>query len=173
MSDITQASDMKGAIAAMVALALLAAVLAQAAADSGALDFELPGESGFVRLSELPPRTTVVNFWRADCPPCLREMPVINRYAAAHPELRIVAVALQSPGETRAAPIRPQAPVVSLHGPSQPKGLLARFGNRSGALPFTVALDARRIPCARRVGEIDAAWLENAALHCGDIPEKP
>jgi thiol-disulfide isomerase/thioredoxin len=170
MSDITQTSVMKGATVAMAALAILTAVPAQAA---DALDFELPGENGFVRLSELPPRTTVVNFWRADCPPCLREMPVINSYATAHPELRIVAVALQSPGETRAAPIRPHAPVVSLHGPSQPKGLLARFGNRSGALPFTVALDARRVPCAHRIGEIDAAWLEGAALHCGDIPEKP
>jgi len=169
MSDITQASGIKGAMVAMAALALVAAAPTQAA---DALDFELPGESGFVRLSELPPRTTVVNFWRADCPPCLREMPVINRYAAAHPELRIVAVALQSPGETRAATIRPQAPVVSLHGPSQPKGLLARFGNRSGALPFTVLLNAHRVPCARHTGEIDAAWLENAALHCGDIPEK-
>lgn len=39
---------------------------------------------------------------------------------------------------------------------------LARFGNPVGALPHTVVLDARRVPCASRSSEIDAAWLDQA-----------
>ena len=41
-----------------------------------ALDFELSDGARFVRLAALPERPTVVNFWRADCPPCLRELPL-------------------------------------------------------------------------------------------------
>lgn len=148
-------------------VALLALLAATPAAASGpGLDFELPGEAGFIRLSELPPMTTVVSFWRADCPPCLRELALLNRHAAAHPELRVITIALQSPGETLAAPVRPQAPVLSLHGPSRPEGLLARFGNRPGALPYTVALDSSRVACARHSGELDGAWLERARESC-------
>src|SRR5574343_114285 len=88
-------------------------------------------------LAEPPPRVTLVNFWRADCPPCVRELPLLNRHAATHPELRVVAIALQTPGESESAAQRPLPPVLALHGPRQPQGLLARFGNRAGALPHT------------------------------------
>jgi len=146
--------------------AALGAASALAAPPGSPLDFDLPGPGGFVRLAELPPRVTLVNFWRADCPPCVRELPLLNRHAATHPELRVVAIALQTPGESESAAQRPLPPVLALHGPRQPQGLLARFGNRAGALPHTVMLDAHRRPCARRTGEIDAAWRAAASRAC-------
>lgn len=138
-------------------------------ASAAALDFELAGEAGFVRLSELPPRTTVVNFWRADCPPCLRELPHLAALARAG-QARVVAVAVQRPSETLVAPDSAQAalvpPVLSLHAPSEPRGLLARFGNPKQALPHTVVLDAARRPCAGKTGEIDDVWLTAALQQC-------
>lgn len=133
------------------------------------LDFELSDGARFVRLSELPPHITVVNFWRSDCPSCLREMPVLAELARRG-EARVVAVALQRPSETNAAPApilaALQPPMQLLHGPSEPRGLLARFGNRVGALPYTVILDTTRRPCARHIGEIDANWLIKATETC-------
>lgn len=143
--------------------------LAAHAAEKGspALDFELSDGSVFVRLSTLPSRTTVVNFWRSDCPPCVRELPLLAA-SAGQGKARVVAVALQRPYETANAPggvlTALQPPVQLLHGPSEPRGLLARFGNRAGALPYTVVLDAQRRPCARQTGEVTAEWL-NAAIH--------
>jgi thiol-disulfide isomerase/thioredoxin len=148
---------------------LVALLLFSGVAHAAALDFELSDGGRFVRLSELPARTTVVNFWRSDCPPCLREMPLLGDFARRD-KARVVAVAVQRPAETLAAPqavldaIAP--PVLALNGPGEPRGLLARFGNPVGALPYTVVLDARRVPCARRVGEIDTVWLEAALLRC-------
>lgn len=138
-------------------------------------DFELPGgevgaEKGFLRLSTLPPKPTLINFWRSDCPPCLRELPLLNRYAAEHPEIRVVTIALQKPSETSVAPVKPQAPVISLHGPSQPQGLLARYGNRIGALPFTVLLTPERENCAHSTGEVSEDWLK--AQHSRCLPER-
>ncbi len=138
-----------------------------AEAGSAALDFELSDGRAFVRLADLPKRVTVVNFWRSDCPPCVREMPLLAD-TARQGKSQVVAIALQRPYETANAPggvlAALQAPVQLLHGPSEPRGLLARFGNPAGALPYTVVLDAQRHPCARQTGEVTADWL-NAAIH--------
>ncbi len=160
-----------------IGLALLAGLLGCLAVDAREtaktpLDFELTDGREFVVLSQLPPRLTMVNFWRADCPPCVREMPLLAA-AARTGALRVVAVALQRPAETLAAPASVSQslspPLLSLHGPAEPRGLLARFGNPHGVLPHTVLLDRQRRPCATHSGEIDAAWLEAALSRCADV----
>lgn len=134
-----------------------------------ALDFELSDGRQFVQLSRLPAQTTVINFWRSDCPPCLREMPVLAELAKSR-QARVVTVALQKAGETLNAPEFIQAalqpPLLPLNGPSEPRGLLARFGNPAGVLPHTVVLDAQRHPCAQRSGEITPDWLKTAIARC-------
>ncbi len=134
------------------------------------LDFELADHRRFVRLAELPPQTTLINFWRADCPPCLREMPLLAELARSG-KVRVITVALQRPHETAAAPatisdaLKP--PLLSLHGPGDARGLLARFGNPHGALPHTVLLDPTRRPCGQHTGEISPAWLATGTAQCG------
>lgn len=96
-------------------------------------------------------------------------MPILAELAKSR-QAQIVTIALQKPVETLNAPDFIQAalhaPVVSLSGPGQPRGLLARFGNPAGALPHTVVLDAQRQPCAQRTGEITPEWLNNAIARC-------
>ncbi|BBN90277.1 TlpA family protein disulfide reductase [Azospira sp. I09] len=150
---------------AALLLGTLAGIAGAAPSDTP-LDFELGGEDGFVRLSAQPPQVSVVNFWRSDCPPCVREMPLLEQTARHHPQIRVVAVAVQQRSETAAGPLHPTPPVLLLHAPSTPRGLLSRFGNPSGALPHTVVLDRERRPCARRTGELDEAWLEAALRRC-------
>lgn len=155
-------------------LVLLAAALAAGAAHAQAvapLDFELSDGHRFIKLAEMPSRLTVVNFWRVDCPPCLTEMPHLAAWAR-NGKARVVTIALHRPTETLSArsavldALRP--PVLALRGPSDPRGLLARFGNPAGALPFTVVLDTQRLPCARHIGEVDGAWLDAAQARCSN-----
>ncbi|WP_415034787.1 TlpA family protein disulfide reductase [Azonexus sp.] len=156
------------ALPAALALAL-ALSLPGYAGVSPALDFELSDGQRFIRLATLPERPTVVNFWRADCPPCLRELPLLAAFANQG-TARVITIALQRPNETANAPehvlnaLRP--PLLALHGPSEPRGLLARFGNRSGALPHTVILDTQRRRCAQHSGEINAHWLQQQLALC-------
>lgn len=140
------------------------------AANAQALDFELPlvDGGGFRRLSELQPKVTLVNFWRADCPPCVSELPLLVE-AAPRLGFRLVTVALQSPGETRAHwPRVPGEPGshVALLGPSEPRGLLRRFGNASGAIPYSAMLRPDGSLCARHTGEIGQGWITENLKKC-------
>lgn len=152
-----------------LALAFSLAGTPAAAMPPAALDFELSDGRRFVSLSALSAMPTIVNFWRADCPPCLREMPELAALARSG-KARVITIALQRPYETAAAPAAIlaalQAPLLSLHGPGEPRGLLARFGNRVGALPYTVILDNQRRPCARQTGEINRHWLDDRLAAC-------
>ena len=149
---------------ALAATLLLAAWPAAASAP----DFELASLDGrFVILSQLPPQVTLVNFWHSECPPCRREMPAIAAFARETPALRVVTVALQDRRATeRDGELLPRGGL-HLLAPANPRPLLARFGNRSGAVPHSVMLDRERRICARRTGEIDGAWLRTAARNCG------
>ncbi|GAA4033216.1 TlpA disulfide reductase family protein [Actimicrobium antarcticum] len=133
------------------------------------MDFELAGEHGFVRLSGLPAQATLINFWRSDCPPCVREMPVLAGLAHAG-SVRVMAVAVQRPSDTLTAPESVaralRSPVQLLHAPAEPRGILARFGNVNGVLPYTTLLHADRSICAKHAGEIDAAWVEAMVNRC-------
>lgn len=150
-------------------LLLFPALLATSAAVAAPLDFELAAQDGFVRLSTLPPQTTVVNFWRSDCPPCVAEMPLLAKLAQGG-KVRVIAVAVQRLAQTLDAPPAVQAalkpPILSLHAPSDPRGLLARFGDPKQALPHTVMLDSAREVCAARTGQIDRTWLDAALANC-------
>jgi thiol-disulfide isomerase/thioredoxin len=149
-------------------LALAAGFLPVAAAEPPRiLDFELASLAGsFERLSALPAKPTLVNFWHSECPPCRKELPVIAAFAAKHSELRVVTVAVQPRRETeRDADLLPPGGL-HLIAPVDPMGLLARFGDPKGMLPYSIVLDAERRPCAAHAGEIDAAWLEAAVNRC-------
>lgn len=146
-------------------LASLPALASAALDPATSLDFELAGDDGFVRLSALAPAPTLVNFWRSDCPGCVREVAELAAIAREG-RLRVIAVAVQRPSETLAAPesVRQALlpPVLALTAPSNPAGVLARFGDRPQALPYSVVLTAGRRPCAARTGEIDRAWAHLA-----------
>ncbi len=133
-----------------------------------AVDFELSNGQRFVRLADLPAQVTVINFWRHDCPACLREMPVFARQTQLDGSL-IVSIALHRPAEDALAPEAVRTALTALktlYGPSDPRGLLARFGNPSGALPHTVILDTAHRICLKRTGEINTQWLSSAIEHC-------
>lgn len=137
-------------------------------AGTPAVDFELSNGQRFVHLADLPAQVTVINFWRHDCPACLREMPTFARQTKQNESL-VVTVALHRPAEDALAPETVRVALTelkTLYGPSDPRGLLARFGNPDGALPHTVVLDATHQICLKRTGEVDAQWLSSAIKYC-------
>jgi len=73
------------AAAALVAFAVPAMVPALAAAPAPAPDFVLDSNTGKpIKLSGYKGKVVMINFWATWCPPCLEEMPAMERLYRQH-----------------------------------------------------------------------------------------
>lgn len=149
-------------------LAAFGTVLAGAAARAAPLSFELPLLDGsqFVQLADFAGRPVLLNFWGSDCPPCVKELPVLFAQAARHPGVQFLGIAVDQRANAARFLARLQPSYPQLIAATQPEVLMRRFGNKAGALPYTLVLDARHQPCATRLGEVDAAWIAAAVQAC-------
>jgi thiol-disulfide isomerase/thioredoxin len=118
-------------------------------------------EGGELVMAELRGQPLLINFWATWCPPCIKELPEFDRFATSHAkQLRVVGLAIDS-----LAPVQDflkKQPVGFAIGLAGFAGTdLARsLGNSSGALPFTVLLDAKGSILQRKLGETQLAELE-------------
>ena len=135
------------------------------------MDLELAALDGaqFVRLSShagLAGHPVLLNFWGSECPPCIREMPLLNAQAALHPQVRFIGIAVDDRQHALRFAQQQGMAYLQLAAPSQPGPLLQRFGDKVQGLPYTVMLDASHRICATHLGEVDAAWISSAAGAC-------
>ncbi|MDO5087039.1 MAG: TlpA disulfide reductase family protein [Comamonadaceae bacterium] len=153
---------------------LCAALLAPlgAAADSAAApiapgwDFTLPTLEGdrFITASAQP-GLLLVNFWGVECPPCLAELPLLQRLASSSSGWRVLLVATDPPAEARRALQRWRIQLPAARGGPGVPALMRAAGNARGALPFTVLL-RDGAPCARHSGALDEASLPALLARC-------
>ena len=54
------------------------------------------------RLSDFSGQVVILSFWATWCPPCLEEMPMLQSYAVAHPDVPIIAITDSYDGQTLA-----------------------------------------------------------------------
>jgi thiol-disulfide isomerase/thioredoxin len=124
-----------------------------APAELWTLALEQP-QGGQLALSTLRGQPLLLNFWATWCPPCVREMPELDRFSRdfATRGGRVLGVAIDA-----AAPVRDflqRQPVgygVALGGLAGSE-LMRLLGNQAGVLPFTVLLDAQGRLRQRRPG---------------------
>lgn len=152
------------ALGALVAMAVTLAGLAAETLPA----LELPTLAGdrFFRLEEARGRPVVVNFWDVDCPPCRREMPLLNGQAVARPDVAFIGVSLSPRDEARRFLMERPSAYLQLWAPTDPKALLRRLGNGPGGLPYTVVFDAEGRRCATHLGELDASRLAALLARC-------
>jgi thiol-disulfide isomerase/thioredoxin len=112
--------------------------------DSAAEDFwalELPTPSGAgMPLRSLRGRPVVVNFWATWCPPCVKEMPELDRFAREFGGRgwQVLGVAIDQAGAVQN--FLKQTPVgfpIVLAG-NEGLSWVRRLGNPAGGLPFSV-----------------------------------
>ena len=129
-----------------------------AAADGDAIDlwsqrFERP-EGGELVMATLRGKPLFINFWATWCPPCVKELPEIDRFARSHAQqLQVVGLAIDTLGPVQEFLKKlPLGFPVGLAGASGSE-LARALGNRGGALPFTVLLDASGSVAQRKLGQ--------------------
>jgi thiol-disulfide isomerase/thioredoxin len=128
------------------------------------LHFEQPG-GGTLAMSSLRGRPLLVNFWATWCPPCVKEMPLLDRF---HREKQaagwqVVGIAVDGPTPVREYLAKlPMSFPIGLAG-MEGAELSRTLGNANGALPFTVVLDASGHVIARKLGSISERDLADYA----------
>jgi thiol-disulfide isomerase/thioredoxin len=139
------------------------------AATGGVWSLALPTPGGGeLPFAGLRGRPLVLNFWATWCAPCIREMPLLDRFQAqAAPRgWQVVGLAADQAQPVREflqrAPVR--YPVVLAGGAGIT--LARRLGNPDGALPFTVLFGRDGQIQRRKRGELAevelADWLTQA-----------
>ena len=159
------ASDKPAVGVAPAASAGTSAAPANAAASAPAADlwsqgFDRP-EGGRIELASLKGKPLVINFWATWCPPCVREMPLLDAWARKHADhgLTVLGLAVDSP-----SPVREYLQKTPVSFPIGLTGfagteLARQLGNEQGGLPFTVVFNTAGEPIIRKLGETKAADL--------------
>lgn len=108
-------------------------------------------------------RPLLVNIWASWCPPCIEEMPELDRFARSQGEegVQVLGIALDDPQAVR--DFLQQVPVDYPQGIDSPSNADAgvRLGNPRGVLPYSVLISADGKVLKQRIGpfehgEIDA-----------------
>jgi thiol-disulfide isomerase/thioredoxin len=125
-------------------------------------------DGGELVLADLRGRPLLINFWATWCPPCVKEMPELDRFHQAFgPQgWQVVGLAIDGPTAVREflAKVKVGFPIglAGLGGTE----LVRSLGNAQGALPFSVLIGAGGQVLQRKLGETHfdelAGWARQA-----------
>lgn len=141
---------------------------ATATAEVWSMQFKQP-DGGELRLGAWRGRPLLLNFWATWCPPCVSEMPLLDRFHREQSSQGLSVVGLAVDNLKPVIDFLTQRPVSFPIGLAGLEGVdLSRaLGNRNGALPFSVLFDRQGSPIDRKLGAISLADLQSWARRSG------
>ncbi len=122
----------------------------------------LPQVDGTQRsLAEFRGRPLLINYWATWCPPCIKEMPVLDAFAIEQGAISVavVGIALDTPAAVQEFLQRVPVGYPNLIEAPRAGDSSVALGNSRNVLPFSVLADAQGRVVAVRAGSFDAAEL--------------
>lgn len=119
-------------------------------------------QGGSLALASLRGQSLLVNFWATWCPPCVEEMPLLDRFFRQNSSSgwNVVGLAIDQPSSVRQflarAPVSFPIGMAGLQGTELGKAL----GNATGGLPFTVVIGPDGLIRQRKMGQVTPAELD-------------
>jgi thiol-disulfide isomerase/thioredoxin len=127
---------------------------AGAAAGLWQMSFPRP-DGGTLSMARYAGAPLVLNFWATWCPPCVKEMPELDRWArqVRATGVQVIGLAIDSPTPVREFLARtPVSYAIALAG-FEGTDLSRSLGNEQGALPFTAVFDRHGRLVHRKLGQ--------------------
>ncbi len=107
-------------------------------------------------IKEWDGKVLVINFWASWCPPCRREMPMFVRLQEQYADkgLQFIGIAIDEPDQVRDFMDTMMVNYPMLIGAQDAIDVARIYGNRFGALPYTVIVDRKGIIRKIQHGEL-------------------
>lgn len=129
------------------------------------MQFDTP-EGGKLVMQTLRGKPLLINFWATWCPPCVEELPLLERFYLQNKSksMQIVGLAADKPEAVKIflkkLPLSFPIGVIDLSGIALSKS----WGNLSGGLPFSIMMAADGQVLQRKIGKLNEddlkVWLE-------------
>ena len=123
--------------------------------------FDRP-DGGQLDFATLRGKPLLVNFWATWCPPCIEELPMLDRFFAdqAANGWQVVGLAVDQPAAVQKFLVRtPVSFPVGITGFAGTE-LMKQLGNTGGGLPFTLVVSSEGTLAARKMGKLEPADLD-------------
>lgn len=127
-------------------------------------EFSLPDLDGQMRsTAEWTGQPLLINFWASWCPPCVREIPILESVYQQYADrgLVVVGIAMEPPEDAAAWLADRPVSFPVLHGEFDAYPIAKAYGNDSGSIPFTVLVDSKGQVRQRYSGEVARERLED------------
>ncbi len=129
------------------------------------LQFDTP-DGQTLAMQSLRGRPLLLNFWATWCPPCVEELPLLDKFFQENAAngWQVLGIAIDQKAAVqnflRRAPVHFPVALGGLNGVE----LTSTLGNLSGGLPFSVVIGSKASVLQRKMGRIHAdelrAWAE-------------
>ena len=109
-------------------------------------------------------KVLIVNFWASWCPPCVEEMPTLDKIAQeyASKNVLIVGIGIDSPTNVREFLLKTPVSYPIVIGGLEGSNLAKQMGNAQGALPYTVIINRKGQAIFTKLGKISEEELRKA-----------
>jgi thiol-disulfide isomerase/thioredoxin len=125
------------------------------------LELELP-QGGALPLKNLRSKPLVINFWATWCPPCIEELPLLERFYQQNKSKgwQVIGLAVDNAKAVNQflakMPLSFPLPLAGLAGTELSRSL----GNLSGGLPYTVVLNSAGQVALRYMGKLSPQQVD-------------
>ncbi len=113
-----------------------------------------------VRVDDWVDKVLLFNFWGSWCPPCVEEMPLLDRFNATHDAIKIIGIVVDQ--ESAATDFLSQFEIdfpSLLLNQSIVTSMLEKYGNADMVLPYSVAFGKSGELFFTKVGPLDEEEL--------------
>ena len=117
-----------------------------------------------VNTQEWQGKVLVVNFWASWCPPCVEEMPALDKLQQEFLQQNVlfVGIGIDSPSNIREFLSKTPVSYPIVIGGLEGSNLSKQLGNSQGALPYTIIINAKGKASYSKLGKISEDDIRSA-----------